>query len=137
MGWTSGNFTGRLTAKGAIAFALGDEVAARVLDSVLDGDIAYAAVQAGDNGDVRGLVLVIRQEGHRLHIKPISEDMGPADDRCPPSILDLLTETGNETALDWRRRCRASHGHAAPTNASASPRQAIGEDDEVRSRRAA
>ena len=137
MGWTSGNFTGRLTAKGAIAFALGEEAAARVLDSVLDGDVAYAAVQARDNGDVRGLVLVVRQEGHRLHIKPISEEMGPADNHCPPSILDLLTETGNETARDWRSRCRASHGRAASTDAGSSPRQAIGEDDEVRTRRAA
>jgi hypothetical protein len=128
---------GRLTPKAAIAFAMGEEVAARVLDSVLDGDVAYAAVQAGDNRGVRGLVLVLRQEGRRLHVKPISENMGPADDRCPPRILDLLTETSNETARDWRRRCRASHRIASSTDANPSPRQAVGEDDEVRPRRAA
>jgi hypothetical protein len=128
---------GRLTPKAAIAFAMGEEVAARVLDSVLDGDVVYAAVQAGDNRGVRALVLVLRQEGRRLHVKPISEDMGPADDRCPPRILDLLTETSNEVACDWRKRCRASHRNAESTDASSSPRQAIGEDDEVRPRRAA
>lgn len=108
MGWTSGNFTGHLTANAAIAFAMGEEVAARVLDSVLDGDVVYAAVQAGDDHDVRGLVLILRQADARLHVKPISEDMGPVDDRCPVRILDLLTETSSEIARDWRDRCRAS-----------------------------
>lgn len=108
MGWTSGDFAGHLTAQAAIVFAMGEELAARVLDSVLDGDVVYAAVQAGDDREVRGLVLVLRREGARLHIKPISEDMGPADDRCPARILDLLTETSSEIARDWRDRCRAS-----------------------------
>jgi hypothetical protein len=117
MGWTSGHFTGRLTAKAAIAFAMGEAVAVRVLDSALDGDVVYAAVQAGDDREVRGLVLVLRREGTRLHVKPISEDMGPADDRCPARILDLLTETSSEIARDWRDRCRASRrdSSAAPT----------------------
>lgn len=137
MGWTSGDFTGRLTAKAAIAFAMGEEVVTRILDSALDGDVVYAAVRMDDSCDVRGLVLVLRQEGRRLHVKPISEDMGPADDRCPPRILDLLTETSNETARDWRKRCQASHRNASSTEASSSPRQAVGEDDEVRPRRAA
>jgi hypothetical protein len=117
MGWTSGDFAGHLTAKAAITFAMGEEVAARVLDSVLDGDVVYAAVQAGDDREVRGLVLILKQEGTRLHVKPISEDMGPVDDRCPARILDLLTETSSELARDWRNRCRAScrDSSAAPT----------------------
>lgn len=136
MGWTSGDFTGHLTPKAAIAFAMGEEFAARVLDAVLDDDVVYAAVQTGDR-DVRGLVLTVKQQGPRLHVKPISEDMGPADDRCPSRILDLLTETSNEVACDWRKRCRASHCNAPSTNSSSSPRQAISEDDEARPRRAA
>jgi hypothetical protein len=135
MGWTSGDFTGHLTPKAAIAFAMGEEFAARILDAVLDDDVVYAAVQTGDR-DVRGLVLTVWQQGSRLHVKPISEDMGPADDRCPSRILDLLTETSNEVARDWRKRCLASH-NAASTDSSSSSRQAISEDDEVRPRRAA
>lgn len=137
MGWTSGDFAGHLTPKAAIAFAIGEEVAARVLDAVMDDDVVYAAVQTIDDRDVRGLVLIVERQGPRLHVKPISEDMGPADDRCPPRILDLLTETSNGTARDWRRRCRTSHRNASATDASSSPRQAIGKDDEIRPRRAA
>lgn len=136
MGWTSGDFRGRLTPKAAIAFAMGKEFAARILDAALDDDVVYAAVRTSDR-DVRGLVLRVKQQGHRLHVKPISEDMGPADDRCPPRILDLLTETSNELACDWRKRCLASHHNAASNNADSSPRQAEGGGDEVRPRRVA
>ena len=34
--------------------------------------------------------------------------MGPYEADCPARILDLLTETDNQHALDWRRRCRAN-----------------------------
>lgn len=117
MGWTSGDFAGHLTAQAAIVFAMGEELAARVLDAALDGDVVYAAVRSGDGHDVRGLVLILKQEGARLHVKPISENMGPVDDRCPARILDLLTETSSELARDWRDRCRAScrNSSAAPT----------------------
>jgi hypothetical protein len=33
--------------------------------------------------------------------------MGPAEDRCPACILDLLTEPSNDWAREWRGRCRA------------------------------
>lgn len=108
MGWTSGDFAGHLTPKTAIAFAMGEEFAARVLDAVLDDDVVYAAVQTIGDRDVRGLVLIVKRQGPRLHVKPIGEDVGPADDRCPARILDLLTETNSELARDWRDRCRAS-----------------------------
>lgn len=32
--------------------------------------------------------------------------MGPYEDGCPAAILDLLTTTDNEQALNWRARCR-------------------------------
>ena len=37
----------------------------------------------------------------------MSEDMGPCESECPLAILDLLTPTTDEYALDWRKRCRA------------------------------
>lgn len=136
MGWTSGDFAGHLTAQAAIVFAMGEELAARVLDAALDGDVVYAAVQSGDGHDVRGLVLILKQEGARLHVKPISEDMGPVDDRCPARILDLLTETSSELARDWRNRCRA-HSDVSAGGMDSSPGQEAGEDHKVRSGRAA
>lgn len=38
-------------------------------------------------------------------MKAMSEIMGPAEDRCPASILKLLSPTDNEYASDWRERC--------------------------------
>lgn len=35
----------------------------------------------------------------------LTESMGPCEDNCPRHILDLLTPTDKEHALDWRRRC--------------------------------
>jgi hypothetical protein len=108
MAWTSGDFNGRLTAKAAVAFAFGEEFAEQhLLDAVRDQDVVYAALSSEDAHEVWGLVLFIKREGKRLHIKRISEDMGPYDDRCPLRILDLLSEPINERARDWRARCRA------------------------------
>lgn len=43
-----------------------------------------------------------------FYYKEISEDMGPCEDRCPNSILSLLSETDSEAANEWRDRCRAN-----------------------------
>ncbi|WP_338405678.1 DUF6927 domain-containing protein [Sphingobium arseniciresistens] len=37
----------------------------------------------------------------------LEESMGPCENGCPEYILNLLTSTDNENALDWRRRCLA------------------------------
>lgn len=68
----------------------------------------YAAVRNRENGEVCGLVVLQqRQRGyHNYFRKEIDETMGPAEDRCPDRILDLLSPTENEYALDWRARCR-------------------------------
>lgn len=108
MAWTSGDLEELLTARTAVAFAFGEEFAQQYLvDAVEDRDVVYAALKSGDERAVWGLVLIIKREGERLHIKRISEDMGPDDDRCPARILDLLTEPINERARDWRARCQA------------------------------
>ncbi|MBS1862264.1 MAG: hypothetical protein JSS68_11200 [Actinobacteria bacterium] len=117
MAWTSGDFDGRLTARAAVAFVFGEEYTERhLLDLARDGEIVYAALRSEDLQEAWGLVLVIKREGKRLHVKRISEDMGPYDDRCPKRILDLLSEPSNEWARDWRRRClaRAAESRAEP-----------------------
>ena len=108
MAWTSGDLEELLTAKTAVAFVFGEDFVQQYLvDAVRDRDVVYAALKSEDELEVWGLVLIIKREGERLHMKRISEDMGPDDDGCPSRILDLLTEPINDWARDWRARCRA------------------------------
>lgn len=41
-------------------------------------------------------------------VKTMDEAMGPCEDRCPASILSLLSPTDSEYANNWRERCRAN-----------------------------
>ena len=45
-------------------------------------------------------------DGHVFGYKSMTEHMGPCEASCPAAILDLLTQTDDEHALDWRKRCR-------------------------------
>ncbi|WP_445177147.1 DUF6927 domain-containing protein [Rhizorhapis sp. SPR117] len=38
----------------------------------------------------------------------LDETMGPCEAECPARILDLLTSTENQHAIEWRQRCRAN-----------------------------
>ncbi len=108
MAWTSGDFEGRLTARAVVAFVFGKNLARQQLvDAVKIGDVVYGAVRCKGTRRVWGIVFIVNREGKRLHVKPISEHLGPFDDRCPPRILDLLSEPRTEEAPDWRARCRA------------------------------
>lgn len=43
---------------------------------------------------------------HNFGYKDIEETSGPYYYSCPKRILDLLTDTFNETAIEWRGKCR-------------------------------
>ena len=107
MGWTAGQLQGPFTARAAIEFDLGVEFAARVIDTARYGQVIYAAVHSSDGHEVFGLVLLAERRDGVLYTKSISEDMGPAEDRCPARILAQLTEPSNDNAREWRKRCRA------------------------------
>lgn len=107
MGWTAGPLDRPFSARAAIAFDLGQEFADRVLATALCGRVVYAAVRSPSSGCIFGLVLLTERRNGILYTKPISEDMGPAEDYCPARILDLLTAPSNWHAREWRRRCRA------------------------------
>ena len=76
----------------------------------------YAAAQelvGGVPGDVFAVVCLVRwnprsRDGHQFGYKDLSENMGPCEADCPAAILDLLTPTDNQHALDWRARCRVN-----------------------------
>lgn len=112
MGWTAGHFQGTYTARAAIAFGLGEEFAPRTVEAVCCGATIYAAIRSPDGCGVAGLVLLTERRNGLLFTKPILENMGPAEDGCPASILDLLTPTDNEAARDWRQRCWNRIGRA-------------------------
>ncbi len=77
--------------------------------------VYYAAAQVitdGVAGEVFAIVCLVRwnpndKEGMIFGYKDMEESMGPCEDGCPENILNLLTSTDNENALDWRRRCLA------------------------------
>jgi hypothetical protein len=110
MGWTVGRLDRPFSARAAIGFDLGDEFLGRVLATAMCGGVIYAAVRASGSNRIFGLVLLTERRNGLLFTKPISEDMGPAEDGCPARILDLLTAPSNENARNWRHRCHVQLG---------------------------
>lgn len=98
----------------------------KVLKSSMKGTVYYAAVTTltkyigkDENGksmyesipedkqEVWAAVFLTRtEEGRYFYYKDQDETAGPCEDHCPKCILDLLSNTDHELALDWRKRCR-------------------------------
>jgi hypothetical protein len=95
MGWTAGHLQGPFNARTTIEFDLGAEFAERVIATARYGQVIYAAVRSSDGQEVFGLVLLAECRDGVLYTKPISENMGPTEDRCPARILAQLTEPSN------------------------------------------
>lgn len=73
----------------------------------------YAAVRNHDDapympGKTWALVVLIqRTRGYyNFGYKEMSEDMGPGADEAPAGVLDKLSPTDNQHALEWRAACR-------------------------------
>lgn len=102
----------------------------RVVKSVLVGSVYYAAIEplkryGQKNADGERpiedipvkerkiwafvfLTSVNRKDYFNFAYKDMDETMGPCEDACPASILDLLSPTDSEWATAWRNRCRAN-----------------------------
>lgn len=52
-----------------------------------------------------GIVMLTGVKDGEFAYKPISESMGPCEHKCPKSVLDALSPTTNEYALEWRQAC--------------------------------
>ena len=85
----------------------------RIIDSAFvygeEGSVFYAAVATESIVGTEVWALVVLTQGRggaRFGWKEMDETMGPAEDGCPARILELLTETHNQHALEWRQRCR-------------------------------
>lgn len=94
---------------------------ARILRSSMVGSTYYAAVERLNKktGEKRviGVVCLTRVDRGDFGMKSMSETMGPCESDCPKSILDLLSPTDDEWALEWRDRCRkrAAERKSKPT----------------------
>ena len=86
-----------------------------VLKDSLHGSVYYAAVKHPDD-HVFGLVVrtsVDNNDYFNFKYKDMPEDMGPCYYDCPMSILNLLSKTDHEYALEWRKKCRAKQSKPA------------------------
>lgn len=116
MGWTSYNAPTTYK-KGRIVIdrktecnKLFDSERFEILKASMVGSTYYAAVRIRKTGDVFAEVILTHvntKDYYNFAYKDLDEDCGPCEDKCPKSILDLLTPTDNEYANNWRERCRA------------------------------
>jgi hypothetical protein len=110
-----------LEISGDLAETVRSYLTAETTDEVLDleiyendlGDRCVAvALQTGSWGKpmIQGAIVVVRprpEKGANAYlVSAIAEDEGPYASFCPGRILDMLSPTDNELALDWRERCR-------------------------------
>jgi hypothetical protein len=109
LGWTASDGSKKNTVLDTAVVAL-TEVYAAVETRHADGTReVWAAVfqvkfmRRSDDGRSRNF------DGSKFGYKDQSEHMGPRQTRCPTRILDLLTPTDHEYAIEWRNSCRAYH----------------------------
>lgn len=80
-----------------------------VIDSALCGNTVYLAVHFTDSNKgtdiVYGAVILTGYRNGEFFTKSMNEDCGPYECNCPKRILDKLSPTENEWAIEWRKRC--------------------------------
>lgn len=83
-----------------------------VVKDALVGSTWYAALRDKRTGEVHAAVWLtsIKSRDYcNFGIKAMSESAGPFAYGCPASILDLLTPTTSNDAIEWRARCRVEN----------------------------
>lgn len=89
----------------------------KVLRSTVKGSTYYAAVKKvkfateadAETNEVFGVVVLTRtniNEPYNFSYKEMDETCGPCYYDCPNVIIDLLSNTDNEYANEWRDKCR-------------------------------
>ena len=104
----------------------------KVLRSALIGmRVYYAAVEqvriANGQREVWAAICLVRYnprdpQGYIFGYKDMEESMGPCECDCPEPVLDLLTPTDREYAVQWRVRCRENIAARRAKAAKPSPR---------------
>lgn len=106
MGWTGTDFSQYKDRKEAALDGIRDSF--EVLKSVMVGSTCYAALRDRKSGSVFAAVILTCLCGYEIRTKTMTEFDGPCQAECPASILKLLSETDQEYALEWRKRCKES-----------------------------
>ena len=79
----------------------------KVIKASMRGNVFYAACETlRKPGHYWGIVCLTSLKNGEFGYKDIEEDMGPCYYDCPASILDMLSPTDNNYALEWRKQCR-------------------------------
>ncbi len=81
-----------------------------VLKSQMVGSVYYAAVRCIETGEIFAAVFLTSGKDRNdpyfnFGYKDMTEDMGPAERKCPKAILDMLTPTDSQWANEWREDC--------------------------------
>ena len=120
------NETGRgfpvlISRKGSVWYAaVRSEPATGRLVSGTDASGSFETDATG--GYTFAAVFLTRREGAGWGYKDMDETAGPVECEAPAKLLDMLSPTTHEYALDWRKRCRS---HAARTGRRLKPGDVI------------
>lgn len=70
----------------------------------------YRAMKNTETGEIFAIIALVQnsreRDGINFFYKTMDETEGPYNYDCPERILDLLTPTDNEFAVQWRQKCR-------------------------------
>lgn len=83
-----------------------------IIDSHTVHGVFYGAVKSNDDGRVSAIVVLVkplRDKYLNFGYKWMDETVHPYYYRCPDRILNILSETDNEYALEWRAKCKLNN----------------------------
>lgn len=93
----------------------------RVMDFMKCGTAIYVAVERIFKNklvkkqpvrEVSAVIIHIRVEGMEVSWKQTHESSSPTHEFCPARILNALTPTSSEYAMEWRKACQLNHAKA-------------------------
>lgn len=94
-----------------------------VKDAVV-GTTYYAAVKSPHDGKVGAVIILtkIDRNGYcNFGMKWLGEEGWPVRCECPKSVLDALSPTDNENAIEWREACREKLSEKKDTTLKDAP----------------
>ena len=77
----------------------------KVIEQNAKGRDFYAAVKNQTTNQVFGLVVLIEKNGDEILYKEMDECMGPIYYNATKKLINALTPTDREYAIEWRRKC--------------------------------
>jgi|GEM_PF-2033729 hypothetical protein len=87
----------------------------------LDHDgVSYHAAKINGTEEVRALIILERAGDQTIDYKPYTEHDCPGMATCPRSILEKLTPTKNEFALEWRKNANQFNNELEQFNKEAA-----------------